>query len=90
MGRERTNETLGVSEEELDVVARDFENGTWGRSQHGALGKGRPSAFGETMRLVTFKETPSVAAATDKRAKRLGLSRSDYSGDLVANDLAVA
>ena len=90
MNRERINRMLGMNEDELDAVARDFENGTWDRSQYGAPGKGRPAAFGEAMRPVTFKETPSVVAAMDERAKQLGLSRSDYLRSLVANDIAIA
>ena len=90
MERDHINELLGMTEEQLDEVAASFENGTWYRSEYGAPRRGRPAAFGETMKPVTFKETPSVIAAMDERAAALGSSRSDYLRALVAKDLAMA
>lgn len=90
MERDHINELLGMTEEQLDEVAASFENGTWDRSEYGAPGRGRPAAFGETMKPVTFKETPSVIAAMDERTAALGSSRSDYLRALVAKDLAMA
>ena len=90
MKRDRINELLGMTEEELDEVAASFEEGTWDRSEYGAPGLGRPALFGEAMKPVTFKETPSVIAAIDERAASLGSSRSDYLRSLVAKDLALA
>ena len=90
MKREEMNALLGVSEEELDKMARSFEEDTWNRSEYGSPSMGRPSIFGETMRPVTFKETPSTIAAIDERAASLGSTRSDYLRNLVAQDLALA
>ena len=90
MDREAINHMLGMSEEDLDKLADEFEEGTWNRSEYGKPGVGRPSVFGEVMRPVTFKETPSVIAAIDEKAKQLGCSRSDYLRTLVAKDLAIA
>lgn len=88
MDRAQINEMLGMTEEELDELARPFEEGTWDRSEFGLPRYGRPPAFGETMRPVTFKETPSTIAAMDERAAQMGASRSDYLRILVARDLA--
>lgn len=90
MNREAMNKELGMTEEELDTLAASFEEGTWSRSEYGKPGAGRPAVFGEAMRPVTFKETPTVIAAIDERAAQLGASRSDYLRSLVARDLALA
>lgn len=88
--RQKISELLGMTEEELNTEAEAFERGNWDRSQYGKPGVGRPSAFGEAMRPVTFKEPLSVIAAIDERAAQMGASRSDYLRDLVAKDLAQA
>lgn len=89
MEREKLNELLGMTEEELDEMAKPFEEGTWDPSQFGEIRAGRPSLFDEPMRPVTFKEPQSVIKAIDSRAAERGLSRSDYLRDLVAKDLAL-
>lgn len=90
MDRDDMNEALGMSEKELDAIAATFENGTWDESEYGKPRIGRPTTFNEAMKPVTFKETPSVIAAIDERAKQLGSTRSDYLRDLIAKDLALA
>lgn len=90
MTKKNMDELLGISTAELDAMAADFENGSWNRSEYGKPGVGRPAAFGEVMRPVTFKETPTVIAAMDERAAALGSTRSDYIRGLVAKDLAIA
>lgn len=90
MAKKNIDELLGIPADELDAIAADFESGTWDRSEYGKPGVGRPAAFGEVMRPVTFKETPTVIAAMDERAAALGSTRSDYLRGLVAKDLAFA
>lgn len=90
MDRDVVNDMLGMSEEEVAREAAAFESGTWDRSEYGMPGVGRPTIFGEAMKPVTFKETPTVIAAIDDRASALGISRSDYLRTLVAKDLASA
>lgn len=88
--KKNVDDMLGLTEKELDAIAAEFEQGTWDRSEYGKPGVGRPAAFGEVMRPVTFKETPTVIAAIDERAAALGSTRSDYLRGLVAKDLAFA
>lgn len=90
MERSALNDILGMTEDELDDLAAPFEEGIWDRSEYGRLRVGRPALFDEPMKPVTFKETPSVIAAIDRRASDLGTSRSDYLRRLVAQDLALA
>ena len=90
MDRDELNKQMGLTEAELDELARPFEEGTWDASQYSATRFGRPTTFGETMKPVTFKETPTVISKIDERAKSQGKSRSDYLRSLVAADLALA
>lgn len=87
--RKELNELLGMSEEEIDEMARPFEEGTWDPSQFGEVIAGRPPMFDEPLRPVTFKEPQSTIEAIDARASECGLSRSDYLRSLVAKDLAL-
>lgn len=79
-----------MTDEEIDALAAPFEEGLWNRSEYGKPSVGRPAIFDEPMKPATFKETPSVIAAMDRRARALGTSRSDYLRHLVAQDLALA
>lgn len=90
MKQDEIDELTGMKIEEMEAIAQSFEDGVWDRSQYGRARVGRPAAFGELMRPVTFKEPPSVIAAIDERAASRGMSRSDYLRDLVACDLATA
>lgn len=83
-------EALGTTPEKLEEEIGRLENDTWDSSEFGEPRFGRPLLFEEPMRPVTFKETPSVIAKMDDRAKSQGKSRSDYLRSLVAADLASA
>lgn len=90
MERNELPDILAMTDEEIDALAAPFEEGRWKRSEYGKPSVGRPAIFDEPMKPVTFKETPSVIAAMDRRARALGTSRSDYLRHLVAQDLALA
>lgn len=49
---------------------------------------GRPLKFGEPLKYIGYKEVASITDAMDKRARALGMSRSDYIRNLVRQDLA--
>lgn len=90
MKRDEINKALGLTEKELDELARPFEEGAWDASAYGEPRYGRPLLFDEPTKPVTFKETPSVIARMDERAAGLGKSRSEYLRGLVAADLESA
>ncbi len=90
MSEKKMDELTGMSVKEMESLTKSFEDGTWDRTEYGSPHAGRPAVFGEVMKPVTFKEPPSVIAAIDERAAKLGSTRSDYLRDLVARDLALA
>ena len=90
MNRNKLNNMMGLSEKQLDELARPFEEGNWDPSQYAPAHFGRPRTFDEVVKPVTFRETPTMIARMDERAKSQGKTRSDYLRALVAADLASA
>ena len=90
MEREELNELLGMSEQEQDAAALEYENDTWDSSHLGRVSTGRPSLFGAPMKSVTFKEAEPVIVQIDARAASLRMTRSEYIRGLIQKDLASA
>lgn len=83
-------EQFGVTEGELDRLEDDAARGMLHGEPRGEVVVGRPPLFGERMRQVGFKEPEPKIVAIDKRAKQLGMQRSDYLRFLVDEDLKLA
>lgn len=80
---------FGVSADEIAKIDEDATNGVLqGRVVKTVTGPGRPPLSDEPLQQLTFKEPASIVRAVDKRAKELGMRRSDYLRQLVENDLA--
>jgi hypothetical protein len=77
MDREEINRKFGVTEEQLDAWAEEYENDTWDASHLGKVIIGRPPLADEEVKPVTFRLPVSKIAALDARAAREGLSRSE-------------
>ncbi len=88
MNREEINALLGMSEEDLDKKAAEYENGTWDRSAFGKVQPGRPPLYDSAMGTISFKEQKSKIEQINMRAAKLKISRSDYMRQLVEKDLA--
>ena len=54
MYRDELNEKLGLTEEQLDELARPFEEGDWNASAYAPPQFGRPLLFEEPMRSVSL------------------------------------
>ena len=77
--------------ERIAEIDRDAEQGILhGVAVDTVTGPGRPPMFDEPMRQVTFKAPDGKVEAMDKRAKQLGMKRSDHLRQLVENDLRCA
>lgn len=83
-------EMFGISHGRIVEIDEMMTRGEMPGEQAGPVVMGRPRKFGEHMRTVAFKETDSKVAEIDRRAKRLGMRRSDYLRALVDRDLASA
>ena len=76
MSEEEINARLGMSEEELDRISEEYENGTWDTSGLGKVVIGRPRLANEETRAVTVRLPISQIAEIDRAAAREGKSRS--------------
>lgn len=81
-------EMFGISPEEIQEIDGDAAVGVLhGEATATVTGPGRPPLFDEPMQQVTFKEPSDRVRAIDKRAKQLGVKRSEYLRQLIENDL---
>ena len=87
---EETERRFGLKPEQLDTWESDAADGILHGSPRGSVVTGRPLMFGEETRQVGFREPVSIIAAIDKRARQLGMKRSDYLRHLVDADLTAA
>ena len=65
-----------VTDEMLDRMAEEYENGTW--SGHGKVAQGRPRIYDEDMETVSFRIPKSRIAAIEVVAKKRGESKSEF------------
>ena len=90
MTREELNAKFGVTEEQLDAWAAEYENDTWDSSHLGSLIIGRPSIADEDVSPVTFRLPVSKIAELDRRATESGRTRSEELRAMVDSWLASA
>lgn len=77
MSRKEYDRKIGFTEEQLDKMAEEYENGTWDASHLGKVVMGRPSLADEEVKPITFRLPVSKIAALDRRAAREGRTRSE-------------
>lgn len=83
-------ERFCLTPKQLDKMEEEAAAGILHGEPRGEIVHGRPLLFGEEMRQVGFKEPLSKVRAIDKRAKELGMGRSEYLRSLVDADLSSA
>lgn len=91
MTAEELEKMFGITPERIDEIDRKAAAGILeGEATSTVTGPGRPPLYGEPMQQVSFKEAAATVQAIDRRARSLGMRRSEYLRQLVANDLACA
>jgi len=86
MDRQKLNEKFGVTEEQLDAWAREYEDGTW-KGQLGEITPGRPKLYHEDLETISFRLPKSRITAIEAVISRKGESRSEFLREAV--DLAL-
>ena len=76
MNRDQMNVAFGVTDEQLESLAADYESGDW-KGRLGPVVQGRPRLYEEEMRTVSFRIPASRLQAIDAHAERNGKSRSE-------------
>ena len=87
MNRSEINKRLGLSEEEMDAIGNSYENDEWDASSFNKVYVGRPSLGDSVTKTVTFKLPAQELFEVETKASNLGLSRSQYLRNLIAQDL---
>ena len=90
MDRKEMNKLLGITEEQQDRVAKEYEDDTWDSSHLGKVVMGRPRIGNEEIRAVTVKLPISQITALDIRAKQQGGTRSSLLREVVGKWLVEA
>lgn len=90
---EEINRLFGVTTEELDRMARPFEDGSWidgdGNPIHfdGPIEYGPPRLYLEDRAMWTFDIPGPHIAAVGRAIKRLGITKSEFMQSAVRHEL---
>lgn len=77
--------SIGMTEEEADTRANEYENDTWDETTLGKARRGRPSIADEEVKPFTIRFPVSLMAYVDERAKDHGRTRSEELRCIVAD-----
>jgi hypothetical protein len=83
-----TSDGKVITDEMLDKMAEEYENGTW--SGHGEITMGRPKLYDEDMETVSFRLPKSRIQAIEAVAKRRNESKSDFFREAIDKALLTA
>lgn len=75
---------IGMTEEEADRRAEEFENDTWGPSEWGRPRRGRPPLSEEGVRPYTVRFPVALMTYVDEEAYAHGVTRSEELRAIVA------
>lgn len=74
---------FGVTEDDLNKEAAEYEDGSWNPESFGKPTPGRPRLYDEDMETVTLRLPRSRIAAIEAAASKLGESRSQFMRDAI-------
>lgn len=77
MNREEINKLFGVTDEQLNRMAAEYESGSW-EGGVGTIVPGRPRIYDEEMETISFRLPKSRVNAIDAKARRNGETRSQF------------
>lgn len=77
MDRREIEAAFGVTGDQLDAWAREYEEDAW-EGRLGEASPGRPRAYDEDMETVTFRLPVSRIRAVESVSNRLGETKSDF------------
>ncbi|MCI1222994.1 MAG: ribbon-helix-helix domain-containing protein [Bifidobacterium subtile] len=77
MNREEINNLFGVTDQQLDRMAAEYEDGDWNGTV-GQITPGRPRIYDEELETVSFRLPKSRLKTIDADAKAKGESRSQF------------
>ena len=78
MNEDALLEKFGVTAEQLDEKAAEYEADDWSGMEFGEITPGRPKVFSEPLESITIKVPRSRVIAMRRVAAEKGTSRSDF------------
>ena len=87
MSNDELHKKFGVSSEQLDEWAAEYENESWDSMSFGQIVQGRPRISGEELKPITVKVPASRVAAIQRVASKNGLSRSAFLRQAIDNEI---
>jgi hypothetical protein len=88
--RDELNAKFGVTEDQLEAWAAEYDNETFNANDLGAATLGRPKIYNEDLETVSFRLPLSRIDAVEQTSKRLGISKSDFFRRAIDRELAAA
>lgn len=90
MNNDEIRARFGVTEDQLDEWAAEYESDDWSAMRFGEVSPGRPKVFDEPLDSITVKVPRSRVAAMRRISEREGVSRSDFIRRAIDNELIAA
>ncbi len=78
MNNEELHRKFGVTSEQLDSWAEEYESGDWSHMEFGQVIQGRPKVFDEPLDTIAVKVPHSRIVAMRKISEEKGTGRSDF------------
>jgi predicted DNA binding CopG/RHH family protein len=87
MKAEELHKKFGVTDEQLDTWAAEYESESWDGMSFGKIIQGRPKLYDEELKTITVKVPASRIAAIQNAASKNGMSRSEFVRQAIDNEL---
>lgn len=88
MSSEELNKKFGVTDEQLEAWATEYESQDWSSMKFGESTPGRPKLYDEDMEIITIKVPHSRIVAMKKAAEQNGISRSEFIRRAIDHELS--
>ena len=87
MNNEELHKKFGVTADELDKRAAEYESTAWENMSFGEIIQGRPKLYDEELKTITVKVPASRVTAIQNVADKRGVSRSEFIRQAIDNEL---
>ena len=87
MSNDELHERFGVTGEQLDAWADEYESADWSQMRFGEVIKGRPEFSDEPLDSITVRIPHSRIVAMSRVQKEKGITKSEFVRDAIDNEL---
>lgn len=87
MGGNELHEKFGVTAEQLDTWAKEYESSDWSHMRFGKIASGRPKIADEPLDSITVKIPHSRIVAMKRIQQETGMTKSEFVRRAIDNEL---